>query len=621
MRLRKKTLIIISVTIVSMIAILYATYEAILLNSFRQLEEQDTQENLARALSALSTDLANLDLLVYDWAAWDDTYDFIVDLNEDYIESNLLDETFIGYEMNLMLFANSTGGIVFSKFFDLENEEEIPVPESFLEHLSPNNVLLQHLNTESSVTGIVLLSEDPLLIASHPILTSEEKGPILGTLIMGYYLDSSQITSLAETTHLSLNVHPVNDVQMPSDFQRALSSLTEEEPIFIEPLSADSVAGYVLLNDIYGEPSLVLRADMSRDIYMYGQASFFNLVLSLLVTSLVCGVMFALLLESMVLSRLTELSTQVKSVGKSGDLSMRVSMEGNDELSDLSGETNKMLSALEKSQSKIRRYSEHLEELVEERTMKLKEAHEHLLKVERLAAIGELAAMVGHDLRNPLTGIAGAVYYLKTKIAPKMDRKAREMLEIIEKDVEYSNKIVNDLQEYSRETRLELAETTPKLIMMEALSSTVVPKNIQVVDATQSEPKIKVDVEKMKRVFINTIKNAIDAMPKGGKLTVRSKEVNGNSEIAFTDTGAGIPSDVLAEIWKPLFTTKEKGMGLGLSICKRIAEAHGGTISVKSTVGRGTTFTVTLPIDPELEGGETVWLNEPESLLSTTTKA
>jgi len=231
-----------------------------------------------------------------------------------------------------------------------------------------------------------------------------------------------------------------------------------------------------------------------------------------------------------------------------------------------------------------------------------------------------MAAMVGHDLRNPLTGIASATYYLKTKLGSKIDPKIMEILELIEKDVEHSNNIITDLLEYSKEIRLWITETNLKFILKEALSLVKFPQNIQVLDSTKSKPKIKVDAEKMKRVFVNIIKNAVEAMPKGGKLTISSSESNGNLEVAFTDTGIGMPKDVLEKLWTPLFTTKAKGMGLGLPICKRVIEAHGGSISAESTVGKGTTFTVTIPIRPRLEGGEKIWVNMPESLLSTTKK-
>jgi signal transduction histidine kinase len=271
-----------------------------------------------------------------------------------------------------------------------------------------------------------------------------------------------------------------------------------------------------------------------------------------------------------------------------------------------------------KMEEELRRYSGHLEELVEERTKELKEAQNRLLKSERLAAIGELAGMVGHDLRNPLTGITGATYYLKTKYGQKMDHKAKEMVEIIEKAIEYSNKIINDLLEYSREIKLELTEGNLKAITRDALSLVEIPENIQVVDLTENEPKIKVDVDKLKRVFINMIKNAVDAMPKGGKLTIKSKKATDHWEIGFSDTGMGMPRCMLKKIWAPFFTTKAKGMGLGLAICKRIAEAHGGKISVRSAIAKGTTFTVAIPINPP-EREEKVWANIPESLLSMTT--
>jgi len=274
-----------------------------------------------------------------------------------------------------------------------------------------------------------------------------------------------------------------------------------------------------------------------------------------------------------------------------------------------------------KMEEELRRYSEHLEELGEERTKELKKAQGQLLKAERLAAIGEVAAMVGHDLRNPLTGIAGAAYYLKTKLGPNVDEKTMEMLNFIEKDIEYSNNIITDLLEYSTEIRLEVVQTNPKFIMDEALSLVKFPQSIQVLNLTKRTPKIEVDVEKMKRVFVNIIKNAIEAMPKGGKLTITSKESNGNLEIAFADTGEGMTKEILDKLWTPLFTTKAKGMGLGLSICKRIIDAHEGNISVESEVDEGTTFTVTVPIKPKLEGGENPWMNVPESSLSMTTKA
>jgi len=251
----------------------------------------------------------------------------------------------------------------------------------------------------------------------------------------------------------------------------------------------------------------------------------------------------------------------------------------------------------------------------------LETTQKKLFRAERLAAIGELAGMVGHDLRNPLTGIKNATYYLRVKATHKLNNKEREMLSIIEEGIGRSDKIISDLLDYSGEIHLELGETTPKSIIREMLSFIKIPLNIRIVDAIQSERKIKVDRDKLKRVFVNIIKNAIDAMPEGGILTLESKESNYHIEFLFSDTGIGMSKETIEKIRVPLFTTKAKGMGFGLAICNRIVKAHEGEISVQSTVGKGTTFTVTIPIKPKPRGGEKEWMRPQESLLSMTTKA
>jgi len=284
-------------------------------------------------------------------------------------------------------------------------------------------------------------------------------------------------------------------------------------------------------------------------------------------------------------------------------------------------ENAQLIESLRKAREKLQEYAEQLEQKVEERTRELRESQEKLLKAQRLAVIGELAGMIGHDLRNPLTSIAGAQYYLRKKLASKVDGKVKEMLELVEKNIAYSNKIINDLLDYSRAIELEPTETSPREILEETLCLVEIPKNIKVKKCVPNRPKIWVDVGKMKRVFVNIIKNAVDAMPQGGTLTITSRKRNNNVEISFVDTGIGMTKKVLEKIWTPLFTTKAKGMGFGLPICKRIVEAHGGSILIESQPGKGTTFTVVVPIKPKIkEGGEKVWVKTLESSLLTTTK-
>ena len=271
------------------------------------------------------------------------------------------------------------------------------------------------------------------------------------------------------------------------------------------------------------------------------------------------------------------------------------------------------------AQKKLQDYSKELEETVAQRTAQLRAMQDRLLKAERLAAIGELAGMVGHDLRNPLTGIKNAAYYLRKKGKTISEAQAKEMLEIIDKAIVHSNKIINDLLDYSREMHLELTESALRTLLDEAVRMIQVPDQIQILNHTLEDIKFNVDADKMMRVFINLIKNAVDAMPEKGTLEITSHKTKDNLEIAFADTGTGIPDETLSKIFSPLFTTKAQGMGFGLAICKRIVESHGGTITVKTAVNKGTTFTITLPIKLKFEvRGEKTSINMPESLLSTT---
>jgi len=226
-----------------------------------------------------------------------------------------------------------------------------------------------------------------------------------------------------------------------------------------------------------------------------------------------------------------------------------------------------------------------------------KRLRETLLKSQRLATIGETATMVGHDLRNPLQGISGAAYNIRKHLGSTADRSVTDMLDVIDNGVKYSNRIVNDLLDFSRESQIRLLPTTPKSIVRQALANQEIPNNIRVEDRMLDDSEFLADEAKLSRVITNLVQNAVDAMPKGGTLTISSTRKDSSVSIRVADTGIGIPRDHLSKIWNTLFTTKSKGMGLGLPICKRFVEAHGGTISVETTVGKGSVFTVTIPIN------------------------
>ncbi len=249
-----------------------------------------------------------------------------------------------------------------------------------------------------------------------------------------------------------------------------------------------------------------------------------------------------------------------------------------------------------KLEKELHHYTRNLEHLVEKRTKQLRDA-------ERLATIGQTASMVGHDIRNPLQFISGAIYLAKDEVSSlpngnKAKENLNELLEEIERGTKYINKIVSDLQDYTRPLHLNLEETNlPELI--DSLTSAIdIPDNIEVTKTASSDlPKVMIDKACIQRTLTNLVLNAVQAMPEGGKLTVKVSKENDAICIDIEDTGIGISEENRAKMFTPLFTTKSKGQGFGLAVAKRMIDAHNGTISFESEVGKGTVFKVKIPID------------------------
>ena len=327
-------------------------------------------------------------------------------------------------------------------------------------------------------------------------------------------------------------------------------------------------------------------------------------------------------------------------VGK-GNLTKRAQVKTRDEIGELAGSFNQMTEEIQKrnaalkteiterkqmereiqqknkqletqneelraAEDELRRANEELQAANEE----LKETHEQLVRSEKLAAIGQLAGGVGHELRNPLGAIKNAAYYvrgklLKDKLAQKEPR-VMEFLDIMDEEIATSNKIINDLLNFARTGKPALSAASMESVIDSTLSRLTIPENISVTKKLAANlPQVEIDVDQMRQVMVNLITNAVQAMPEGGELTISALQKKKALEIMITDTGSGIPKEVIGKIFDPLFTTKAKGIGLGLAVCKSIIDNHQGSISASSQVGKGTTFTIKLPLDTtRTEGGQ-----------------
>lgn len=297
--LRKKTRLLFGIALTGFMGVLYAASSTILINSLRQAETQYTHAAVAGVSSVFRQTEEDFSTRLADWSAWDDTYTFIQDANKNYIKSNLVPESLETLKINLALYIQPSGKIVFGTGFDRTHKKYTAIPQALQTQLSPQSLLMRHPNTKSSLDGIVLLPEGPMMISSRPIVTSVGKGPIRGTMIFGRLFDAVEIARMSKMARLPLSLYGLNET-MPADFQAVRDQLSPSNPILVRPLSEKTIAGYALMLDIYGKPAVLVRVDVPRDIYHQGKKSLQYLVVALLVAGLIFTVVTLPLLERLI---------------------------------------------------------------------------------------------------------------------------------------------------------------------------------------------------------------------------------------------------------------------------------------------------------------------------------
>jgi len=250
----------------------------------------------------------------------------------------------------------------------------------------------------------------------------------------------------------------------------------------------------------------------------------------------------------------------------------------------------------------------------------IRELTEQLMRADRLAAMGELVAGVAHEVRNPLGTIKASIQLLERE-NPDMPGLA-ELAPVMKHEIDRLDRVIKTLLDFGRPAKPVFGKVDLSTLLGDVIIFTgQYAKGARVrieSELPEDLPRVWADEEKLKQVFINLIFNAVQSMPGGGTVAVGGEEEDGFVRVSVTDTGVGMTSDVLAKIWDPFFTTKDEGTGLGLPIVHRIIDEHGGYVSVESEVGKGTSFTVRLPIEPRgntvevAQGGQSTAENKDE---------
>ncbi|WP_202951140.1 CHASE4 domain-containing protein [Synechococcus sp. PCC 7336] len=337
----------------------FAIARFILLDSYVQLEVDKARVDAARIQNALDTKLAQLDGFSRDYAAWDDTYDFVESGNPAYMQSNVVDSTFIDGELNVLIVANRSGELPIAAGFDLEAETRVPPPPELIQLAAVGHPLFVHPDANSSHVGILPLSEGLMLVASQPVLTSNYDGPVRGAFIVGRWLDSAAVSEVSEMTELPVSLHRYYTPGLAPNPQAIAAAMdAENEGVAVQILDGSTIASYASMRDLSGQPALMLSAQTPRRIYERGRASLTYYFWSTLCIGLVlCGVAL-LLLEKLVLARLTCLSQGVSEIGTTARLDQRLLLSGRDELASLAGTINQSLDRLEHSQRALQESEE-----------------------------------------------------------------------------------------------------------------------------------------------------------------------------------------------------------------------------------------------------------------------
>ncbi len=426
-----------------------------------------------------------------------------------------------------------------------------------------------------------------------------------------------------DTENLTLNAE---EYDFNTDQQVAFKSLDADgdasgleivAPVYSQTanISKEQLGSATLSHDHKGSGEVIgyVRIGMSLEATEKKIAATQQMVIYFTLLLVMLGILLSVTLVKMLASPINTLVETTEKIA-AGDLGQRASVKADAELERLAIAFNTMCDSLEKTQRELEVHNQNLERKVKERTRKLEEAQKQVIQSEKMAAVGQLAAGVAHELNNPLGGILGyaqfAMEQLKNlELGEEKARGFERYLSDIEVQARRCKMIVKNLLKFSRSSdKSEFGVVDVNAALEETFvftSHQLGMKDIELETSLQEDlPPIKGNVNLLQQVFTNILINSMQSMPEGGKLTVVTRtnrpvgEFGGSVEVAFTDTGTGISDDIKSKIFEPFFTTKKvgEGTGLGLSVSYGIVRDHGGDIKIDSKVGEGSTFTVVLPI-------------------------
>lgn len=332
MSIKFKVAAILAVLFTGLLVLNAAVLLLVVLPSYRDLDRREAEQDMQRVVDVLRSDVEDLDLLAFDWAAWDDTHAFVVEGNPSYVESNLIAETFVGTGLNLLFIVDLAGRVAWGRAFDQESGEFVTLAEFPEDGLPPGHPLLAHPDPDSAIAGLMATERGPMMVSSRPIITSRKSGPVRGALIMGRLFDAAAVADLAERVHVSLEALKPGADGGPDPLPGELRVAEGEGGLKV----------YAAIPDITGAPLLLLRSHHAKDITGQGETTIFSALALMAVFAAATLWAVLYLLQEMIISPLSAMTRHVVRLGKTGALSENLPEGRNDELGLVARAFNRM---------------------------------------------------------------------------------------------------------------------------------------------------------------------------------------------------------------------------------------------------------------------------------------
>ncbi|MFH0816709.1 MAG: CHASE4 domain-containing protein [Methanobacteriota archaeon] len=357
MFIKSKVLLTLVITLLMLVGTSHIVTQKVIMGEFLRQERADAITDVDRAIAGIENAADKVNGSCRDWATWDDTYLFMKTGNAEYIETNLDNiNPFVNLQVNIFLILGFSNEVVFAKAVDLEHETVTDFPEGVLSSFLSSPAVA----SGSEMHGLLAVPEGVLLFATNPILLSNGTGPSAGTFTMARYLDDAEVALIAGVSHISIEVHIPDNGSASPNVRDAWEELAGEEQYYTNPVNGSVISGYALMRDVDGLPVLMVETFTPRDTSLSGRASIFVFNIASIIGALCIVAILMLMLERLVLSRMTRLGREVGLLGSGNSISTRVSVDGHDEITELSKRINAMLANIDDFKSSLTRTNDGL---------------------------------------------------------------------------------------------------------------------------------------------------------------------------------------------------------------------------------------------------------------------